>query len=281
MNDYYNNGYNIYKNILDLNKINIIYDKIIHILDNIKGKKEFTIDYPQFLEEKINYIYNKLYDIYIDDSDYYFELVKSNGIFSNILEIKEIFLSDKILNIINSLNINNISVPITAQVHLFCDFATNVNYRNGKLGLDTHQDWPQMRGSLNNMVVWIALNNINNNNCPLEIIDKSHLNGYLDGKNDIKLDNRKILTDYKEDEFIKINLNTGDAICFSSWLIHKTGVFKNNEKFRFAISLRYNDLDDPYFIENKFKIAYNTIMNRDDNQTRIPRQEEILNYFNL
>ena len=129
--------------------------------------------------------------------------------------------------------------------------------------------------------VWIALNNINNNNCPLEIIDKSHLNGYLDGKNDIKLDNRKILTDYKEDEFIKINLNTGDAICFSSWLIHKTGVFKNNEKFRFAISLRYNDLDDPYFIENKFKIAYNTIMNRDDNQTRIPRQEEILNYFNL
>ena len=152
------------------------------------------------------------------------------------------------------------------------------------MGLDTHQDWPQMRGSLNNKIVWIALNKINDNNCPLEVIEKSHINGYLMGKNDINLDNRKILPHFKNEEFKKINLNMGDGICFSSWLIHKTGTFSNNNnnnnKFRFAISLRYNDLEDLYFIETKFKTSYNVIMNRDDNQTRIPNNIEILNYFN-
>lgn len=270
MDFYTQNGFCIFNEMLVENTIHNIYDKIIYITNNILNKN-YKNDKKNSLENKIDNIYSNLQEIYLQDINYYFELVRMNGIFSEILEIKELFCNEKILEKLKNLNIKNISVPITAQIHLFCDFAKNKDYRNGKFGLDTHQDWPQMRGSLNNVIFWIALNNIDENNCPLDIIPKSHLNGYI---------LKDKLKDFSENEFETVKLSAGDSICFSSWLIHKTGTFKNNAKFRFAISLRYNDLDDNYFKKTKYYTSYNTIMNREEFCTDIPNKNDINYYFN-
>ena len=273
-NSFKEKGYFIYKNFFDKNIIDNIINDIIQILKKYLDNK--NINYNIKLES-IDLIYDMLDNLYKIDKELYFSFTRQNGILSNLYNIKKLFSNEKVQEIYNDLNFKNISIPVTPQINLYCNFAVDKDYRNGKIGLDAHQDWPQTRGSLNNFIIWIAFTNINKNNAPILYVENSNKEGFIDGN----CNSHNIVIDkYEETDYTPIELNKGDAIIFNGWLVHKTSEFLDNEKIRFAVAIRVNDLDDKYFIENLYHTSYETKMNRKKDQTRIPTIDEINNSLN-
>jgi phytanoyl-CoA hydroxylase len=53
----------------------------------------------------------------------------------------------------------------------------------------------------------------------------------------------------------KLNFKVGDILIFSAFLIHQSGNNITN-KIRWSVQLRYNNLDEPTFIERGYPMAY-------------------------
>jgi phytanoyl-CoA hydroxylase len=120
--------------------------------------------------------------------------------------------------------------------------------------VDAHQDWRSMQGSLNSVVIWIPLVDINRNLGALEILPGSH----LDGLRTNHVENgfgMVTLSKEEESKLVSVEIEKGDALLFSSLLIHKSG---NNisDKPRWSCHFRYNDLDDKSFINRKYAHPY-------------------------
>ena len=115
-----------------------------------------------------------------------------------------------------------------------------------------HQDWRSMQGSINSMVVWLPLCNIPENLGALTVIPGSHKFGLLDSTENAWF--RQIA---KQDlsDFISVEVEPGDALFFSSFLVHSSG---NNvlDKIRWSCHFRYNDLEEEAFIERGYPHPY-------------------------
>jgi ectoine hydroxylase-related dioxygenase (phytanoyl-CoA dioxygenase family) len=120
--------------------------------------------------------------------------------------------------------------------------------------VDAHQDWRSMQGSLNSVVVWIPLIDINAELGALEILPGSHRHGLRTDH----IDNgfgMVALTDAEKQKLISVEVKTGDALLFSSFLIHQSGDNVTDGP-RWSCHFRYNDLEDPTFIKRKYAHAY-------------------------
>lgn len=115
-----------------------------------------------------------------------------------------------------------------------------------------HQDWRSMQGSLNSVVLWVPLVDVNAALGALEIVPGSHLQGLQDSSQDEWFRRIENATD---DEFIPVEVEAGDALFFSSFLVHRSG---NNvmDSIRWSCHFRYNDLAERTFIERKYPNPY-------------------------
>ena len=266
------NGFFINEKLFDFRFTDNIIEKMIYQIK--KYCDYYNIYYNNELTQT-DLIYDMLKNIYKLDKELYFNFVKQNGILSELYDIKSLFSNEKIKNILDNIGFKNISVPVSTQLNFYCDFATNKDYRDGKIGLDAHQDWPQTRGSINNIIICVPLVDITEDTCPIEYVPKSHLKGFQNGEQN----SHNIVPKYYQEDFKKIIMNKGDCLVFNGWLVHKTGEFKNNSKIRIIVSLRFNDIDDNYFISMQYYTAYKVIMDRSIKQSRIPENDEILKYY--
>ena len=120
--------------------------------------------------------------------------------------------------------------------------------------VDAHQDWRSMQGSLNSAVIWVPLVNINKELGALEILEGSHLGG-------LRADNLENgfgmvpLTDQEKKEFVSVEIEVGDILIFSSFLIHQSGD-NVTDKPRWSCHFRYNDLNETSFIKRKYAHPY-------------------------
>jgi ectoine hydroxylase-related dioxygenase (phytanoyl-CoA dioxygenase family) len=120
--------------------------------------------------------------------------------------------------------------------------------------VDAHQDWRSMQGSLNAVVIWIPLVDINKALGALEIVPKSH----LDGLRTDHIENgfgMVALTETEKENLVAVELNAGDALLFSSFLIHQSGD-NITDMPRWSCHFRYNDLEEESFIQRKFAHPY-------------------------
>ena len=111
-----------------------------------------------------------------------------------------------------------------------------------------------MQGSLNSIVIWLPLVDINKDLGALEIIPGSHLQGLRTDH----IDNGFGMVSLSTNEIAQlksIEVNVGDVLLFSSFLIHQSG---NNitDNPRWSCHFRYNDLDDPTFRARRFAHPY-------------------------
>ena len=117
-----------------------------------------------------------------------------------------------------------------------------------------HQDWRSMQGSLNSLVIWIPLMDIDKNLGALEILPGSHLKGLR--TKEIESGFGMVELDDKEKQQLKsVDVKQGDVLIFSSLLIHQSGENITKEP-RWSCHFRYNDLDDTSFLERKYPHAY-------------------------
>lgn len=120
--------------------------------------------------------------------------------------------------------------------------------------VEAHQDWRSMQGSLNSVVIWIPLVDVDKALGALEILPGSHLEG-------LRTDHVEngfgmvLLNEAEKERLVSVEVTVGDALLFSSFLIHQSGD-NITDKPRWSCHFRYNDLDDPSFIERNFAHPY-------------------------
>jgi phytanoyl-CoA hydroxylase len=117
-----------------------------------------------------------------------------------------------------------------------------------------HQDWRSMQGSLDSVVIWIPTTPVSLQSHPLEVARGSHLMGLLDTAHHIQtpmVDDPRIT----EDSFTRLQMEPGDAVIFSSFLVHRTGE-QGDGLVRIAYSTRFNNALESTWVGHGYPTPY-------------------------
>jgi len=117
-----------------------------------------------------------------------------------------------------------------------------------------HQDWRSVQGSLDAVVAWMPLVSAAADNAPLEVIPGSHRNGLLPSEPHA-FGNRVRAAAIEGQAFQAIEAEPGDLVIFSMFLVHRTGAAQG-DGVRWAVSFRYNNLDEPSFAARDYPNPY-------------------------
>jgi len=115
-----------------------------------------------------------------------------------------------------------------------------------------HQDFYSMEGSSNSIVIWLPLTNVTKKIGTLQIVPRSHKNGLITTANQ---DGFGIVSKYKNNDFISVELEKGDVLFFSSFLVHRSGI-NSTDSIRWSVHYRFNDLEDSDFIKRQYPHPY-------------------------
>ena len=113
-----------------------------------------------------------------------------------------------------------------------------------------HQDWSSMEASLNSLVVWVPLVDVNKKNGSIIIYPGSHKNGVLP----FKINGGFAQVEY-EGESIQPELEIGDIVIFSTMLVHKSGNILD-DSIRWSCHFRYTDMLEQDFINRGYPNPY-------------------------
>lgn len=117
-----------------------------------------------------------------------------------------------------------------------------------------HQDWRSMQGSLDSVVVWIPLVDVDISLGALEVVEESHKLGLLE--NEIVDNFGKICADALVGlKFIPLEVKQGDAVFFSSFLVHQSGN-NSTDSIRWSCHFRYNNLVESTFVDRGLPNPY-------------------------
>lgn len=115
-----------------------------------------------------------------------------------------------------------------------------------------HQDWRSMQGSLDSIVVWVPLVDVDASLGPLEVVPGSHKLGLLTTE---VVNSFGKVDQFTDDQFISVKVTRGDALFFSTFLVHRSGV-NTTESIRWSCHFRYNNLAEKTFIERGYPHPY-------------------------
>lgn len=241
------NGYILVENFFNKEEIsNLLNDAKNVFLKQFINKKYII---KTELKDISDYDFNKLlYRLFEEDIDCLSNCGKQ---IQHLVSLHRLSLSTKITDLLLEFGIK--TPAISTRPVLFFNHPKlareKVFYK-----VDAHQDWRSMQGSLNSLVIWIPLININKSIGALEILPGSHLNG-LRTKNMESGFGMVELNQLEEKQLISVEVEQGDALIFSSLLVHRSGDNISDEP-RWSCHFRYNDLDDESFVERKYAHAY-------------------------
>jgi hypothetical protein len=115
-----------------------------------------------------------------------------------------------------------------------------------------HQDWRSIQGSQNSIVLWVPLVDVTKDLGALEIIPGSHLWGLRSERME---DGFGVVDDVYDEEFTSVEVEAGDALFFSTLLVHRSGE-NSTDRVRWSCHFRYNDLLDPSYLERGYPSPY-------------------------
>ena len=115
-----------------------------------------------------------------------------------------------------------------------------------------HQDWRSMQGSLDSIVVWVPLADVDFSLGALEVVPGSHKLGLLTTE---VVNSFGKVDRFNDDDFISIEATQGDVLFFSSFLVHRSGV-NTTDSIRWSCHFRYNNLCEETFIERGYPHPY-------------------------
>jgi ectoine hydroxylase-related dioxygenase (phytanoyl-CoA dioxygenase family) len=254
------------------NSIHINYSK--NVLFNFYKKHGFLIVRNLFDKEHIQHITNQAQNIYktqmmklnlisnlnINNQDFEdnIKILFTNNFdtFLNcgkqcqhIIDLWKLSLDDKIINIIKFLGIKNPNISTRPVLFSNSKYISKTDMNHT---VPPHQDWASMQGSINSIVCWIPLVDINQNLGSIALVPASHKLGLLSNE---KKDSFGLVDNFNDDDFKSCDVKQGDAIFFSSFLVHKSGD-NITSNIRWSTHFRYNDLDETTFVENGYPHAY-------------------------
>jgi len=139
-----------------------------------------------------------------------------------------------------------------------------------------HQDWPSVQGSLNGVTCWCPLVDIPDELGPLEVIPGSHLCGYLEHREE---DGVPVLTECPSKRFLRLPMQAGDVLFFSSFTIHRSGQ-NISERIRYSMHFRFDDIKEKSFINRKYPKHRTDVRKAGIISASFPSKEQIYAFFN-
>ena len=140
--DYVKNGYVVVDDVVNKNEINEAVDLLVKMF-----KLQFT-SISNNLEKATK-------EAFASSQNKYLQTLKT---FSKSLLIQKIFMNDIVVNRLREVGIKEISFPTQPVSHMTCnDLLID---KDESLGIESHQDWSSIQGSLNSVVVWIPFTNV-------------------------------------------------------------------------------------------------------------------------
>jgi phytanoyl-CoA hydroxylase len=123
--------------------------------------------------------------------------------------------------------------------------------------LSLHQDWRSIQGSLDSVVLWLPLVDIDRELGALEVLPGSHRLGLLpadlvDGYGRI---DRDVQDAIDPADLRSVEVRRGDAMFFSTFLVHQSGTNVRDD-IRWSCHFRYNNLVEQTFVERGFPHPY-------------------------
>src|SRR4030095_3525578 len=106
-----------------------------------------------------------------------------------------------------------------------------------------------MQGSLDAIVLWVPLTDIDRALGALEVIPGSHTMGLLDSEMSDGYGHIKTSTNLPEP--VAGAVEGGDALSFSAFLVHQSGT-SVTDAIRWSCHFRYNNLREATFVERGF-----------------------------
>ena len=113
-----------------------------------------------------------------------------------------------------------------------------------------HQDWSSMESSMNSVVVWVPLVDVNKENGSVILYPGSHKKGVLQ----FNPEGGFAKVEY-EGKSIQPEMEMGDIAIFSTLLVHESGPILD-DSIRWSCHFRYTDMLDKEFIGRGFPNPY-------------------------
>jgi ectoine hydroxylase-related dioxygenase (phytanoyl-CoA dioxygenase family) len=268
---YKKNGYYIAKNLL-ANCLTAISDILleadtivlqqIHRLNNQSGLKP-SCD-KNVIHKHLKFLLN------LDKESY----IASLKLCANLFSVMSLLLSSEIVGTIKKFGIN---IPVLQSHPVLHFMAPDLKIPGGYHGIGVHQDWPSLQGSLDTMIVWIPFMDVNKNNYPVEFLPGSHLGGLYPGniaEHLYEIDPKC----YNEHDFIPSEMQFGDVLFMSSFLLHRTSP-KTGNGLRIAGTIRYENASESTYISRVYPHAQKRSVNRDLIFADFPQVEDVEKVF--
>ncbi|CAG5010556.1 hypothetical protein DYBT9275_04754 [Dyadobacter sp. CECT 9275] len=237
-------GFVILRNFLDKEIVNEIYTEARKIfavqIKRVTGKS-VDIDNKSEFE-------NAMFEFFEKD---FTAFVNTGKTVQHSFSLHRLGVDPKIEAVLKEVGLSSPIIGARAAMQFNSRFLSKNGSKHWKL--DAHQDWRTGQGSLDSTVIWFPMVDAGADIGALQVIPGSHkiglqessTSGYQGG----------ITADLKEDAFIQTEFQVGDILVFSAFLIHQSGNNITNN-IRWSVQLRYNNLDEPTFIERGYPMAY-------------------------
>lgn len=237
-------GYVILRNFLDKEEINTIYTEARKIfatqIKHVTGKTVDIDDRDAFE--------NAMFEFFEKDFNAF---VNTGKTVQHTFSLHRLGLDPKIENLLKEAGLSNPIIGARAAMQFNSRFLSKDGSKHWKL--DAHQDWRTGQGSLDSAVIWFPMVDAGAEIGALQVIPGSHITGLKESNTSGYQGG--ITTTLKEEDFVQTEFKVGDILLFSAFLIHQSG---NNitRNIRWSVQLRYNNLDEPTFIERGYPMAY-------------------------
>jgi len=165
--------------------------------------------------------------------------------------VHRLMISEPIMDIARKLGVEFPVISTRVSNHIISD---RLKIPGGYHKSPPHQDWRAIQGSLDSIVLWAPTTPVTKASHPLEIVPGSHLGGLRDTVEHIQT---PMVNDpaIREDDYVPLELNPGDVVAFSTFLVHRTGEQGDGE-VRIAYSGRFNNAAEPTYIAHGYPTPY-------------------------
>lgn len=237
-------GYVLLRNYLDRAVINEIYADARKIFaTQIKRVTGKTVD----IDDRDTFE-NAMFEFFEKDFDGF---VSTGKTVQHSFPLHRLGVDPVIENLLKDAGLSAPIIGARAAMQFNSRFLSKDGSKHWKL--DAHQDWRTGQGSLDSAVIWFPMVDAGAEIGALQVIPGSHkiglqastTSGYQGG----------ITVDLKDEDFVQTEFKVGDILLFSAFLIHQSGNNITNN-IRWSVQLRYNNLDEPTFIERGYPMAY-------------------------
>lgn len=262
MSDYFRDGYVIARELIDPRVLQEIKQEAVMVFNRIMSLYPEAVTAIGFEDRMIQLFNHDRYAIRYGGKQV-----------QNLISLHELMLRKEILEVVRLLGVRE-PVINTKPVMFF----HNQNLAKSEVYYKTpaHQDYATTQGSINSLVVWLPLAPLFPELGPLEVVPGSHLKGAQWTQIE---DNFGMVKTYKDEDFVPMNVTVGDAVFFSTLLVHRSGHNSSQSAIRWAANFRYSDLADPYWTEHRYFHPYDYAPTRAG--TISPTAEKVQEWFNL